>query len=101
MSLSTNLAGDFVLWGVVIPLYSVAILTTRVVPRWIGWLGLAVGLFGGWVGVFGSLSPILEGVGAFGFIGFFVFMLAMGVAMLRSGAGPRVSARAGLTPSPG
>ena len=101
LSLSTNLAGDFVLWGVVIPLYLVAILTTRVVPRWIGWLGLAVGLFGGWVGVFGPLSPTLEGVGAFGFIGFFVFMLALGVAMLRSGAGPRVSPRPGLTPSPG
>ena len=29
LSLSTNLAGDFVLWGDVIPLYSVAILTTQ------------------------------------------------------------------------
>jgi hypothetical protein len=101
LSLATNLAGDFVLWGVVIPLYSAAILTTRVIPRWIGWLGLAVGLLGGWVGIFGPLSPVLEGISGFGFLGFFVFMLAMGVAMLRLTLASRVSPRPGLTPSPG
>jgi hypothetical protein len=29
--------------GVVVPLYAVAILTTRALPRWIGWLGCSSG----------------------------------------------------------
>jgi hypothetical protein len=39
-ALVTNAAGNFLGWGVVVPLYAVAILTTRALPRWIGWLGL-------------------------------------------------------------
>jgi hypothetical protein len=40
---------------VVVPLYALAILTTRALPRWIGWLGLLVGALAGWLGL---LSPI-------------------------------------------
>ena len=42
-ALVTNAAGNFLNFGVVVPLYAVAILTTRALPRWIGWLGLLVG----------------------------------------------------------
>jgi hypothetical protein len=54
IALVTNAAGNFLGWGVVVPLYAVAILTTRALPRWIGWLGLLVGALAGWLGV---LSP--------------------------------------------
>jgi hypothetical protein len=43
IALVTNAAGNFLGFGVVVPLYAVAILTTRALPRWIGWLGLLVG----------------------------------------------------------
>jgi len=56
IALVINAAGNFVGFGVVVPLYAVAILTTRAPPRWIGWLDL---------------------------LGFFVFMFSMGIALLR------------------
>jgi len=39
----TNAAGNFLGLGVVVPLSAVAILTTRALPRWIGWLGQLLG----------------------------------------------------------
>jgi hypothetical protein len=82
-ALVTNAAGNFLGWGVVIPLYAVAILTTRALPRWIGWLGLLVGLLAGWLGLLSPASSVISGISNIGFIGFFVFMLSMGVALLR------------------
>jgi hypothetical protein len=82
-ALVINSGGNFLGWGVVIPLYAVAILTTRVLPRWIGWLGLAVGFLGGWLAQLGWASELISGISSLGFIGFFVFMLSMGIALLR------------------
>jgi hypothetical protein len=49
IALVTNAAGNFLGFGVVVPLYAVSILTTRALPRWIGWLGLLVGVLAvGW-----------------------------------------------------
>jgi hypothetical protein len=48
-ALVTNAAGNFLGFGVVTPLYAAAILTTRALPRWIGWLGLLAGCsLNGW-----------------------------------------------------
>ena len=82
-ALVTNAAGNFLGWGVVVPLYSVAILTTRAVPRWIGWLGLLVGVLAGWLGLLSPASSVISAISSIGFIGFFVFMLSMGIALLR------------------
>ena len=46
IALVTNAAGNFLGFGGVVPLYAVAILTTRALPRWIGWLGLRRSLDG-------------------------------------------------------
>jgi hypothetical protein len=79
----TNAAGNFLGWGVALPLYALAIITTRVLPRWIGWLGLVVAFLAGWLGLASPASDVIEAITSFGFIGFFVFMLSMGVALLR------------------
>jgi hypothetical protein len=78
-----GVAGNFLGWGVVVPLYAVAILTTRVLPRWIGWLGLLVGALAGWLGLLSPASSVISSISNIGFIGFFVFMLSMGIALLR------------------
>ncbi len=78
-----TLAAISLSFGVVVPLYAVAILTTRVLPRWIGWPGLLVGALAGWLGLLSPASSVIAGISSIGFIGFFVFMLSMGIALLR------------------
>jgi hypothetical protein len=86
-ALATNYVGDLLLWGVSVPLVAVAVLRTRALPRWIGWLGLFTGVVGGWIGAFGIVSTTVENVAGIGFPAFFVWTVAMGVAMLRRGRG--------------
>ena len=81
--LLTNYVGNALNWGVVVPLYGFAILTTRAVPRWIGWLALFVGALGGWIGLLGPASSVIEGLTFPAFLGFFVWMASMGVVLLR------------------
>jgi hypothetical protein len=81
--LVTNYAGNFLGWSVAIPLIAYAILKTSVVPRWIGWLGAVVAVFAGWLGLLGPASSVIEGISSIGFLAFFVFMLSMGIALLR------------------
>jgi len=83
IALVINAAGNFLGFGVVVPLYAVAILTTRALPRWIGWLGLLVGALVGWLGLLSPASPVISSISNIGFIGFFVFMLSIGIALLR------------------
>jgi hypothetical protein len=82
-ALVTNSAGNFLGWGVAVPIFAVAILRTRALPRWIGWLGILAGFLAGWLGLLSPASGVIEGISSIGFIGFFVFMLSMGVAILR------------------
>jgi hypothetical protein len=79
----TNYAGNFLGWSVAVPLIAYAILKTSVVPRWIGWLGMVVAVFAGWLGLLGPASSVIEGISSIGFLAFFVFMLSMGIALLR------------------
>jgi hypothetical protein len=83
LALVVNYAGDVVLWGVVVPMYAVSVLKTSVVPRWIGWLGIGVGVVAGLGDALSPASSVIEGVTFIGFVGFFVWIAAMGVTLLR------------------
>jgi hypothetical protein len=78
-----NYTGDVLAWGVAVPLFAVAILKTAVVARWIGWLGIFVGVFAGLATLLRPASSVIEGITVVGFVAFFVFMASMGVALLR------------------
>ena len=84
-ALVVNYAGDALLWIVVIPLLAVAILKTRVFPRWIGWLGIVTAVFAGVLGLFSPASSVIDGLTFVGFVAFFLFMASLGVALLRRG----------------
>jgi hypothetical protein len=81
--LLTNYVGNALNWGVTVPLYAFAILSTHVVPRWLGWLALFVGVLGGWIGLLGPASSVIEGITFPAFLGFFVWLASMGVVLLR------------------
>lgn len=83
LALVVNYTGDVILWGVVVPMYAIAVLKTSVLPRWIGWLGLAVGVFAGLGYALSPASSVIEGITFIGFVGFFVWNAAMGVSLLR------------------
>jgi hypothetical protein len=78
----TNYFGNALGWGVAVPLYAIAILKTSALPRWIGWLGLVVAFFAGWLGLLAPALGFVEGITGIGFVGFFVFMASMGIAIL-------------------
>ena len=83
ISLITNYAGDSLLWGVTIPMFAYAILKTSVVPRWIGVArrrGRGVRRL---ARLLGPASSLIEGISSIGFLAFFIFMLSMGIALLR------------------
>jgi hypothetical protein len=85
--LVTNYAGNFLGWSVAIPMFAYAILKTSVVPKWIGWLGMVVAVFAGWLGLLAPALSVIEGISSIGFPAFFLFMLSMGVALLRRRGG--------------
>jgi hypothetical protein len=47
------------------------------------WLGLFVGVFAGWLGLLSPASSVISGITTIGFLAFFVFMLSMGITLLR------------------
>ena len=78
-------AGDALLWAVVLPAYAWAALRTGSAPRWIGWVGLVSAAFAGWLGLLAPASSVIVGLTLIGFVGFFVWTTAMGLALLRRG----------------
>jgi hypothetical protein len=78
-----NYTGDVLAWGVAVPLFAVAILKTSVVPRWIGWLGIFVGVFAGLATLLRPVSNVIEEITSVGFVAFFLFIASMGIALLR------------------
>ena len=83
LALLLNYTGDVVAWGVVVPMYAIAILRTSALPRWLGWLGLVVGVFAGLGYALSPASGVIEGLTFIGFVVFFVWIASMGVSILR------------------
>ena len=83
MCLVLNYFGNVFNWAVVTPLYALAVLRTRALPRWVGYIGLVAAVFAGWLGLFAPLSSLIEGVTSIGFFAFFVFLASMGITILR------------------
>jgi hypothetical protein len=75
--------GDALVGGVAVPLYAWAILTTRALARWLGWLGMVVAVLAGWLGLLAPAWSVAASISNIGFVAFFVFMLCMGIAILR------------------
>src|SRR5262249_25991507 len=82
LSLVLNYVGNALGWGVAVPLYAFAILSTSAVPRWLGWVGRVAAALAGWLGLLSPTSSVIEGVTVLGFVSFFVFMLSVGIALL-------------------
>ena len=78
-----NYFGNVLNWAVATPIYALAILQTGAVPRWIGYVGLIAAVFAGWLGLFAPLSGLIEGLTSIGFLAFFVFLVSLGIAILR------------------
>ena len=83
-----NYFGNVFNWAVATPLYAVAILKTGALPRWVGYLGLVAAVFAGWLALFAPLSSVVEGITTIGFFAFFLFLISMGITILRRPAGP-------------
>ena len=69
--------------GIGVGLFAIASLGTSVVPRWIGWLGLMAALLGGLLRALAPVSDVFGNIGFLGFLAFLVWIMAMGVVMLR------------------
>lgn len=78
-----DLVGEALAAGIGVLLFSLAILRTAVAPKWIGYLGLAVALLLGWLPLLGPVLPIFKLVGLIGFFAFVVWLVSMGVVLLR------------------
>jgi Domain of unknown function (DUF4386) len=78
-----NYVGGVLVFGVVVALYAWAVLKTKVLPRWIGWVGVVTAVFAGWLGTAAPASRQLEDATFIGLAAFFVWLAAMGIAILR------------------
>lgn len=78
-----NYFGNVFNWAVATPLYAIAILQTRALPRWVGYLGLVAAVFAGWLSLVAPLSSAIEGITVIGFFAFFAFLVSMGITILR------------------
>ena len=75
--------GNMMTFGVGVALFALATIRTAAVPRWIGGLGLVVAMLGGWLGLLAPVSGAFEIVSIVGSLAFVVWMVLMGVALLR------------------
>jgi hypothetical membrane protein len=79
------LVGNILVLGVGVPVFALAILRTRRAPSWIGWLGLVIAVMT-WAGIgayFPDAPDVYHDIARLAFVGFLVWLVAMGVAWLR------------------
>ena len=69
--------------GIGVPIFSLAILRTGFAPRWVAWLGLPVALLDGWLTLVAPFSEVAEVINFLVFPAFWVWMVAVGLALWR------------------
>ena len=82
MSLLFRLIGDAIFTGIGGLLFSLAILKTGFAPKWVGWLGL-IAAVGHWFALGSASSEVLELIFLVGEVAFFLWLIAVGVVLLR------------------
>ena len=87
LSLLSQLMGDAIFTGIGGLLFSIAILQTGFAPKWVGWLGL-IGAVGHWFALLSEASEVFELIWAVGEIAFFLWLIAVGVVLLRKSEPP-------------
>ena len=80
-----RLLGNWLFLGVGLGIFAGASLRVRIVPKQLGWLGMAAGLLGGWVALFGPLSGAVGTAVLIGYVCFMAWMVLMGLALLWPG----------------
>ena len=76
--------GNVLSFGIGVALFALATLRTSAIPKWMGWLGLLVAVLGGWLGLLAPVSGVFQIVSTIGSVAFSVWMVLMGIALLRS-----------------
>ncbi|MCH7907064.1 MAG: DUF4386 family protein [Chloroflexi bacterium] len=80
----SRFVGDAVSSGIGVLVFSLVILRSGIARKWIGWLGLVVAL-AAWLGLLSPVAEVFEIIGLLaGTIGFAVWMIAIGVTLLRT-----------------
>ncbi len=82
-----RLIGDAIFTGIGGLLFSIAILKTGFAPKWVGWLGL-IGAVGHWFALGSESSEVLEVIFLAGEVAFFLWLIAVGVVLLRKAERP-------------
>ena len=79
-----DVVGGVLAGGVGVGLFSLAVLVTGVAPRWVGWLGVAAAVGGGFLTPLAPASAVIEALNGLGALAFFIWMIVMGQLMWRS-----------------
>ena len=81
---TADFIGAALISGIGVPLFCFAILRTKVAPKWVAWLGFFAAVAGGWITLLRPVSEVFEIIEAIGGLAFFVWMIVMGVVLLRA-----------------
>lgn len=78
-----DMVGGVLIVGIGVLLFSLAIPHTSVAPRWVARLGVFVAVAGGWFTLLAPVAEVFELINFVGFVAFWVWMVAMGLAVWR------------------
>ena len=79
-----DLLGAVLVGGVGTLLFSFAILRSSFAPRWVAWVGVFAAVVGGWFSLLAPVAEVFELISFLGTVAFWVWMVAMGVALWRA-----------------